>query len=144
MDTTQNSEDMTLHVSTDDEGIIHIRMQGNLSEDHLPEVTGWADMVRDAMKRAFERDPHRVLTLIDVTGAFEADAKTMEILRALMLHDKDYATRTAIFGATYFIRMIIEAAIRATFRTNMGIFLTRDEALEWLLQENDITDTPDR
>lgn len=144
MDTTQNGEDMTLRVSTDDDGIIHIRMRGNLSEDHLPEVTEWADMVRDAMKRAFERDPHRVLTLIDVTGAFEADAKTMEILRALMLYDKDYATRTAIFGATYFIRMIVEAVIRATFRTNMGIFLTRAEALEWLLQENDITDTSDR
>lgn len=144
MDTTQNGEDMTLRVSTDDDGIIQIRMQGNLSEDHLPEVIGWADMVQDAMKRAFERDPHRVLTLIDVTGAFEADAKTMEILRSLMLHNKDYATRTAIFGATYFIRMIVEAAIRATFRANMGIFLTRAEALEWLLQENDIRDTPDR
>lgn len=140
MDTEKNGDDMILRVTTGDDGIIHIRMQGNLSEDHLMEVSEWADMVRSAMKLAFERNPHRVLTLIDVTGAFEADAKTMEVLRSLMLHNKDYATRTAVFGATYFIRMIVEAAIRATLRSNMAIFMTRDEALGWLLRDEGGTD----
>lgn len=133
MDSSQDTGDMLLKVGIGDDGIIHIRMKGNLSRDHLPEVVAWADDVRDAMKRASERDPKRVLTLIDVTGAFEADAATMAVLRSLMEHNKTYATRTAIFGATYFIRVLVEVAIQATFRTNMRIFMTRDEALQWLL-----------
>lgn len=143
MDTEKNGGDMLLRVTTDDDGIIHIRMQGNLSEDHLTEVSEWADEVRVAMRQAFARNPRRVLTLIDVTGAFEADAKTMEVLHSLMVHNKDYATRTAVFGATYFIKMIVEAAIRATMRSNMAIFTTRDEALEWLLRDPSDTSRAD-
>lgn len=135
MNAPQETEDMILRVSSDDDGIIHIRMKGNLSEDHLPEVIAWADRVKDEMKRAYERNPRRVLTLIDVTGAFEADAKTMSVLHALMLHNKDYATRTAVFGANYFIKMIVEVAVRSALRTNMHIFMTRDEALRWLLDD---------
>ncbi len=124
--------DYLLEASLGDDGIIYLRMSGNLSEDNLNVFASWAEKVKEAMRTAAARDKTRVLTLIDVTGAREADEKSVVALHALMEYNRDYATRTAVFGAGYFMKLIIELAIVATRRTNMHIFSTRDEAFSWL------------
>jgi hypothetical protein len=88
------------------------------------------------MRIVAARRPGRVLTLIDVRGTTEVDEKSTAALHELMLYNKQFATRTAVYGAEYFIRLIIDIALQVTKRNNMRVFDTRDEALTWLIGEH--------
>jgi len=121
---------LDVHVGEDD--VIYLTMAGNLTTDNMPRLLIWAEEVRNAMVQVSARHPGHVLTLIDVRGVAEFDSESVEILRQLMAHNKNYATRTAVFGAPYFTKIIVELMLVATHRDNMKLFETREEGVAWL------------
>jgi hypothetical protein len=126
--------DVELGVYIGEDGVIYLRMKGNLTSDHLPELKAWDAKVREAMRTAAQSDSARVLCLTDLTNGLEADEVSLQILKDLIQHNKEYATRTAVIGANFFMRNILILALRATHRSNMESFNTREDAMEWLLQ----------
>ncbi len=120
----------------DEDGIIYLTMGGNITKDTLEVFNAWAEKVKEAMRIAHSRATERVLTLIDATRVEQADMHSIEILHTLMEYNKQFVTKTAVFGANYFNKIIIEMALHLTRRTNMKLFNTRDEALQWLLKND--------
>jgi hypothetical protein len=127
------NDEVELAVSIDGEGIIRIVMSGNLSSDHDTLFAAWCDGVREAMREAKARDPERVFCVIDVTGGVDADKKTLGMLIELVKHNKEYATRTGVFGANPLMRSFMDIALKAARRTNMKAFPTQEEAEHWVL-----------
>jgi hypothetical protein len=125
--------DAELSCSLGDDGIIYITMGGNLTTDTLDVFDQWSEKVKEAMRTAYANDSDRVLTLIDASRAQEADQKSIARLIELMRYNKQFVTRTAVFGPEHLIRLVIEIALRVTRRTNMKLFDEKDEALNWLL-----------
>lgn len=127
------NELMELSCHLDEAGVIQIRMSGNLSDDHEEELQRWAAAVRAAMRYAKAQNPGRVLCLIDLTGRnIEADHTSLTVLMELMKHNRDYATRTGVYGPSYFTRSIIEIALKATGRKNLKLFSTKTAAERWV------------
>ena len=119
----------------DVEGIIQLTMAGNLSKETMDTFHAWAHCVKMCMQEAHAKDPNKVLTLIDARDVQETDDEGVEELKKLMAFNKDYATKTAVYGLNYFTRIITEMALHFTKRKNMKFFKNKEEALEWLLDD---------
>jgi hypothetical protein len=129
---TSNHE-MQLSCMTDDDGVIRLKMCGNLSSEYEKEFLEWSEAVKQAMRDAKERNPDWVLCVIDLTGAaIVADQKSLSQLVNLMKFNKDYVTRTGVYGANVFTRHIVDIALKITRRTNMKMCATEAEAEDWV------------
>lgn len=116
----------------DEHNMIHLVMGGNLGAENFKFFHEWADAVRQCMVEVDKRQHGNVLTLIDTQHLREFDSKMVEELRKLMAFNKNYATRTAVFGAPSYAQMIVKTMLAITRRTNMKLFNTREQALAWL------------
>lgn len=116
----------------DDEGVIQLRMTGNLSSDHLEDFQAWSESVKLAMRTAKAHDKNRVFCIIDITGGIDADREALSELVKLVRHNKDYATRTGVYGANYFTTSLMDIALKLAGRTNMKTFPNRAEAEHWV------------
>lgn len=125
--------DMELGCFIDYDGVIQIHMSGNLSSDYADDLSAWSAAVRVAMREAKERDSERVFCIIDLTGGVEADQESLTRLIDLVKHNKKFVTRTGIFGASLILRSFVDIALKATGRTNMKVFLDREQAEQWVL-----------
>jgi hypothetical protein len=116
-----------------DDDIIYLTMGGNVSGDTIDYFLEWAEKVKEAMREAYKRNPGHVLTLIDTRAIHEIDMDSVGELSKLLKYNKQYATRTAVYGANYFVHIIVEMALHISGRKNLEIFETKEEALKWLL-----------
>ncbi len=128
--------ELTCEISEDD--IILLKMSGDVGNPTLDAFVEWGEKVKEAMRFLYNKNPDRVLTLIDASKVHEIDSETVSELYDLMRYNDKFVTRTAVFGANYFTRIIVELAIHITKRKNMKIFKTREEAMEYLLEVDEI------
>lgn len=136
MDTIEsNMEPVILECHVGENKMIYLMMGGDITMS----VSGvsekfdrWAADLKDAMVRVSAENNRNVLTLIDVTKMTQFDLAMINRVRELMEFNKQYATRTAVFGATSWISMVVRSSLALTGRTNMRVFSGREEALEWL------------
>jgi len=129
----EKKHDMELSCSLDYQGVVQISMSGNLSSDYEDVFIDWARSVRAAMKEVKSKNPERVLCIIDLTGPIiDTDQKTFKLLIELIRHNKDYVTRTGVYGAAFVTRNLVDIALKATGRKNMKMFVTREEAERWV------------
>lgn len=130
----RKNTDLELGCYIDEKGIIQLRMSGNLSSDYEDFFLEWDGEVRKAMITSKERDPENVYCVIDITGkSIDTDRKMLSHLINLMSHNKDYVTRTGVYGANFFAKSLIDIALKAVQRNNMKMFGTHEEAMAWVL-----------
>lgn len=128
------TDDMELGCSIDEQGIIQLRVNGNVGIENEEHFLEWSDVVRGAMVAAKEKDPERVLCMIDITDRpIDVDQSMLTHLFSLMNHNRDFATRTGVYGGNFFTRSLLDVALKATGRTNMKAYDSKEEALEWVL-----------
>jgi hypothetical protein len=84
-----------------------------------------------ARELASTQHPKRIFTLTDVTG-FRYNTTVVSAIRELAEHNKPYVAFGAVVGLSPMLRTIYELARRASGRTNLQTFDTRDEAMAWL------------
>jgi hypothetical protein len=74
-----------------------------------------------------------VLTLNDVTGT-SFDHESVEALKSKVAANAPYVKRAAVIGISGLQRLIYEA-VKLFTRRSIPLFSTREEALEWLVQD---------
>jgi hypothetical protein len=74
-----------------------------------------------------------VLTLNDVTGT-SFDHESVEALKSKVAANAPYVRRAAVIGISGLQRLIYEA-VKLFTRRNIPLFSTREEALDWLIQD---------
>jgi hypothetical protein len=74
-----------------------------------------------------------VLTLNDVTGT-GFDHESVEALKSRVAANAPYVRRAAVIGISGLQRLIYEA-VKLFTRRNIPLFSTREEALDWLVQD---------
>jgi SpoIIAA-like len=74
-----------------------------------------------------------VLLLADVTGA-KLDKKAMELLKPALVLDRPHVTRSAWVGTESIPKVFFEQ-LKAFSQRDLPSFKTREEALEWLVEE---------
>lgn len=126
----ENNRELGCYI--DEQGVIQLRMSGNLSIDHLDDFQAWSEAVKLAMRTAKARDEARVFCIINISGGIDADRETLSELIKLVRHNKDYATRTGVYGANYFTTSLMDIALKLAGRTNMKTFPNRTEAEHWV------------
>lgn len=136
MEPFRHTEDITLIAEITDQGIIELRLGGDMVHKYRDVMQGWAEKVKEVLHFMKEKDPDRVLTLVDVSELGTYDAESVELFRELMASNKGLATKTAIYGASTIVRVTIELMIGLTRRYSMKLFSTRDEALAWLRDDS--------
>jgi hypothetical protein len=77
--------------------------------------------------------PNSVLTLNDVTGT-GFDQESVEVLKSKVSANAPYVKRAAVIGISGLQRLIYEAVKLFTKRA-IPLFSTREEALDWLVQD---------
>ncbi|MFT5036547.1 MAG: hypothetical protein ACI9VM_000107 [Candidatus Azotimanducaceae bacterium] len=126
------TDDMELGCHIDEGGVIRVHMEGNLSSDNYDELLIWAESLRGAMRTAKAHDPKRVYCIINVVGRVDADLHSLKLLIDLVRHNKDYATRTGVYGANLIMRGFVDIAVKTAQRKNMKAFTTIDQAEKWI------------
>jgi hypothetical protein len=74
-----------------------------------------------------------VLLLADVTGA-KLDKKAMELLKPALVLDRPHVKRSAWVGTESIPKVFFEQ-LKAFSQRDLPSFKTREEALEWLVEE---------
>jgi hypothetical protein len=77
--------------------------------------------------------PNSVLTLNDVTGT-SFDHESVEILKSKVAANAPYVKRAAVVGISGLQRLIYEA-VKLFTKRSIPLFSTREEALDWLVQD---------
>ena len=136
MDTiASDMEPVILECRVGEDKMIYLTMGGDITmttPSVLEKFEQWAAELKDAMARVSAENNGHVLTLIDVTKMTQFDLAMINRVRELMEFNKQYATKTAVFGATSWVSMVVRSSLALTGRTNMRVFSDREEALEWL------------
>lgn len=91
-------------------------------------------IIDDAKKWFLNKRPNSVLTLTDVTET-RYDAETLSYFKEFTLHNKPYVKAGAVVGITNPLMKIAYRAVTAFSKRNLPIFETREEALEWLVDQ---------
>ena len=140
MNADMNEGAPILECGVGEDKIIYLVLAGDITAS-IPSVSErfdqWASKLRQAMVDVSANNNGHVSTLIDVTQLTQFDLTMINRIRELMEFNKQYATKTAIFGASTWISMVVRSNLALTGRTNMRLFSNRDEAVAWLT-----TDTP--
>jgi hypothetical protein len=124
--------------------VIYLTMGGDISREHITEFDIWAGKVRKAMVSVSEKNNKKVLTLIDITNLSGFDMVTTKALYRLMAFNRNYATKTAVYGAGAVIRLALDAIITATHRKTMKVFPDRTLAEAWLRDDMQVPDKEER
>jgi hypothetical protein len=74
-----------------------------------------------------------VLTLNDVTGT-SFDSESVEVLKSKVIANAPYVKRAAVIGIRGLQKLIYEA-IQKFSQRNIPLFDSRQEALDWLVQD---------
>lgn len=131
-----NATPSLFHCRIGPDGIIYLMLAGKIAGEDAERFIAWTEEVKDAIKSVHEKHPNRVLILSDVTALTHFEKKPIEALRTLLEYDKEYTTKSAIVGASPMVRMLVDAVVALSGRSNVKLFDTRDEALEWLNASN--------
>lgn len=115
------------------DGVIYLVAGGRLTNEHVDEFTAWCERVKSMIDMQAKRGRSPVLIYADASRVICFETKPVKALRTLFDHDKQYSLKTAIVGAKPMTRMMVDAAISLSGRTNIKQFRTKDEALSWLL-----------
>lgn len=116
------------------DGVIYLVAGGRLTNDHVDEFTAWCERVKAMIDAQAARGKSPVLICADATSVICFETKPVMALRTLFDHDKKYTLKTAIVGAKPMTRMMVDAAVSLSGRTNIKQFRLKDEALSWLLE----------
>jgi ABC-type transporter Mla MlaB component len=123
------------HVGPDK--VIYLTASGKINNNNLAIFTAWAEQIKQLMTEA-SREQGIVRVCTDVSGVEHFESKPIVPLRELFEHDKQYNMKSAIVGANFFMKNLMNAVIEFTGRTNVRQFPTKEEALLWLLKEEPI------
>lgn len=123
-----------LEASVNPDGVVLLTLSGRITNAHLDEVVVWVEKVKVILQTEFEKKVDPILVMCDVSGISHFETKPVTALRDLLSHDKQYPLMTAIVGPNNMIKMLVEALISLTRRTNIKQFPSEKEALEWLLK----------
>jgi hypothetical protein len=126
------ADDVSLNVTVDASGVVHMFVGGNVTDDHIREFSEWADHAKEVIKGQYTQTGALVFTLIDVSRLEQFDIQTTKIVHDLLVFDRDYVARTGIFGANYVASLMLEAIIAITKRENVKLFPKKEAAVEWL------------
>jgi len=127
---TDDEIEYTCEVHSD--GIIELAIRGNINAKTILELSTWSEQVKKTIRRMYNRNPKRVLTIMDCSDVGRVTVHCSGALHDLLRHNKQYVTRTAIFGANKFSMSVIEMAIHITRRNNIQLFDSKEKALSWL------------
>jgi hypothetical protein len=97
------------------------------SSDHAETLAA----VAYAQQLATIHAPARIFTMTDVT-AMRYSAQVVQAIREMAEHNTPYVEWGAVIGLSALLRTIYELAHRASGRTNLRTFDTRDAGLAWL------------
>ena len=121
----------------DADGIIQVTFSGNFYEEYAEEYRKWAKDILAIMQEKAQRNDYPILTLVDVSTLEHLDFKIGEITLESMQNNKQYATRTALFGANPSLTTVMNSMAALTHRKNYRVFPTKEIALAWLLHGDD-------
>jgi len=123
-----------LEVELGIDGVIYLVVGGRLTNEHIDEFIAWCERVKAMIDMQATKGKSPMLICADATGVICFETKPVMALRSLFDHDKKYTLKTAIVGAKPMTRMMVDAAVSLSGRTNIKQFRMKDEALSWLLE----------
>lgn len=123
-----------LEASVNPDGVVLLTLSGRITNAHLDEVVAWVEKVKVILQTEFEKKVDPILVMCDVSGISHFETKPVTAMRDLLSHDKQFPLVTAIVGPNNMIKMLVEALISLTRRTNIKQFPSEKEALEWLFE----------
>ncbi len=132
MEANTDKEDIVLDVHKGEGDIIYLTVAGKITNDRLYAFVGWTEKVKKLVRETAEESSKPVLILTNATGVIHFESKSIVPLRELLDYNKQYKVKSAIVGANNMTRMLLEAVISFTERTNVKLFSTEKEALVWL------------
>ena len=95
------------------------------------------DRLFEKAKPVFAKHPFQTLhTVTNIHNIF-FDANTSDLLFSYLEHNKAYVKRGAVFGIDGIKKQMINSALAQTDRDSIHYAFTKEEAIQWLLQQED-------
>lgn len=134
-------ENLKLMCDVGADKVIYLTAAGKINNNNLAIFTAWTEQIKELIAGvSTTNDVIRVCT--DVSGVEHFESKPIVPLRDLFEYDKQYHMKSAIIGASFFMKNLMDAIIQFTGRTNIRQFETKDEALVWLLEKESAVVAP--
>ena len=128
-----HEDHLILNAEIGADGIIYTSVSGRITNDRLYAFVAWAEKVKHLIHEQYDAGVSPVLILSDVSKVEYFERKPIAPLKGLLDYDKRYHLKSAILGADKLTRMLLDAVISFTGRTNIRLFPTKEEAHAWLL-----------
>ncbi len=124
-----------LNVSVGAKEIVHIEIGGTLTAPNLSKLTEWTTKVQETIQDLFHKNNKKVLCLVDISSVEKYDPEVITRLAQLTKENEPYVKKTATFGGGSYLVMAEDVIIALSGRKNLKAFKTKDEALDWLLED---------
>lgn len=124
------------------DGVVLLTLSGRITNAHIEEIEGWVERVKSILKSTADAKVEPILVMCDVSGITHFETKPVTALRDLLTYDRQFPLLTAVVGPNSMIRMLLDALIALTHRTNIKQFPAKKEALEWLLENRHKAKSP--
>lgn len=128
---------LNLTCSVGPDNVIYLSAVGKITNSNLDVFVKWAERVKQLMEKVSQKEGV-ILVYSDVSGVDHFERKPIIPLRELFEYDKRFTMKSAIVGASFFTKKLIDAVADFTGRTNIQQFSSKEIALAWLLNEGGV------
>lgn len=112
----------------DGKNFIYFDLSGSKTNDDYEKVIEEAKTI---ILKYHEQSVYTITNIRNVTF----DTETKEIVAKWMKHNKPYVKCGAVIGMDGIKKIMVNAILKISNRTNMEFFNTKEQAVEWLLKQ---------
>ena len=99
-------------------------------------IDEFAGMAADVKSVVAKHNENSLYTITNIEN-MRVDSISKDIIADLLVHNKPYVKYGVIIGIDGIKKVMANSILRAIERTNMGFAFSKEQAIEWLLQQED-------
>jgi hypothetical protein len=120
------------------EMLIHITLAGKISLHHKEQLQAFADKVYTLVIDSYQKTGNKVKFLTNLTNLEAVDETFLDIYAELLKKDLPYVSKSATYGSRISILTAFSTLTIISGRMNFRHFVTREEAMDWLMSDEDM------
>lgn len=118
--------------------LIHITLAGTITAEYKDQIQGFTDKVYSTLVDSYQKTGAKVKFLTNLSNLDNVDDAFLDIYSELLRKDLPYVSKSATYGARITILTAFSTLSILSGRTNFRHFVSREEAMDWLMSDEDM------
>lgn len=120
------------------EMLLQVTLAGKITGVYKDQIQGFADKVYAMVVDSYQKTGSKVKFLTNLSNLETVDDTFLDIYAELLKKDLPYVSKSATFGSRITILSAFSTLTVLSGRMNFRHFVSREEAMDWLMSEEDM------